>query len=344
MKKRFLIAVFILAAILFAYLILYKNDSAVVSNGTNLDLFDKIKSVETTGGTIALGEIELNNALLLYLKNGRSVGCVTIRNIYVKLTDDNITFFTSIQYKSFSFLLSSNGFLAYENDNITYTPKNFKVGKLPIPKHVIFKVLLKHSSPNISLKNNNIIIDKNILPFSISNISIKDSKLLLTIDKFVAQSSLFPGVNTDSNKIINQAQVPKEQGALIQNSIFEPINQIGNTSKDAQDNDTPKQVEITPSIPKAESSAQQNLIKISGQLSSAIVSLNNSKEQQVISMIQSSINSTISNPSHNFNGDIVAVKSMYNKLTQSQKNNIKVAIISNVDARSANQLRNAFGL
>lgn len=86
------------------------------------------------------------------------------------------------------------------------------------------------------------------------------------------------------------------------------------------------------------------LIKVSSQLSSAISSLGSSQERQVLQNIQASINDTISDPIHDYNSDVSAVRKLYNTLSAQQKKNVKEALISNVDASLAFKLRSIYGL
>ena len=169
----------------------------------------------------------------------------------------------------------------------------------------------------------------------------------------------------DAEKVkLNEIQdiIEKAKGKSIEekkNVIGDSINKIDAAISVTTDTEKKKELEkIRLEAEKAQKAAaekekisqQQNdtrrvaLTKAQGDLNGAYSQVGTSKENQIISMMQSTMGEMASNPSYNSAADQASVKSSYGALDADSKNNFKYALFANVDGSNLSLLRQIFGI
>ena len=86
------------------------------------------------------------------------------------------------------------------------------------------------------------------------------------------------------------------------------------------------------------------LRKVQNELSGAYSQVETSEEQQIISIMLSTVSKMVTNPSYDSSSDQAFVKSIYKTLDSDSKNRVKGAIFSSVGGDSIGELRQAFGM
>ena len=86
------------------------------------------------------------------------------------------------------------------------------------------------------------------------------------------------------------------------------------------------------------------LAKVQDELSGAYSEVQTSKEQQIISIMLSTVSKMVANPSYDSSSDQASVKAIYGTLDANSRNRVKGAIFSSVGGDSIGELRQAFGM
>lgn len=86
------------------------------------------------------------------------------------------------------------------------------------------------------------------------------------------------------------------------------------------------------------------LTKVKDELSNVYSQVETSKEQKLISLMNSTLSKMISNPSYNYTSDKTSILSIYGTLDSTSRDRVKSALFWNIDGNSIGQLRQAFGL
>ncbi len=86
------------------------------------------------------------------------------------------------------------------------------------------------------------------------------------------------------------------------------------------------------------------LKKAQSDLSKAMSKISNEKEKEIVTRISNSINSIINDESYNFQSDINQVKSLYNNLSENEKNEFEQIMLENVNLENIYLLMTMYGL
>jgi len=86
------------------------------------------------------------------------------------------------------------------------------------------------------------------------------------------------------------------------------------------------------------------LKKVQSELGGAYAQVENPKEQQIISIMLSTVGKMVANPSYDSAADQATVKSIYSTLDADGRKRVKGALFSNVGGDSIGELRQAFGM
>lgn len=257
---------------------------------------------------------------------------------------------------------------AANSGSLNFIPANFKAGLLYIPKNLVMKELSKYIK-DITAKDGSIAITADKMPFQISSASVKDGKLYMNVKKYESKG-LFDDKLTALNKAKDELTIMESQTSSetekkkIQSAIEEinkavkqpekidtkviekvddKLKEIANDNKNAENK---KQAEdIQQKLQNTqEEKKKASLQRVGGELSSAMAAVKTPEQKQIIASMQSTIYKMIQNPSYNYQGDASVVKSMYRNLPNNLKNEVKSAILYNVDASTMMDLKDAFGL
>ncbi|MBM7869828.1 hypothetical protein JOC70_001298 [Clostridium pascui] len=346
------------------------NDSSAES------IINKITAAEKNEKMITLTKEEINSLLSTVYKKPKQKGNITVKTPQVDLEGDKVAAKIPITYKSMEVVLWTNGTISQNEGYIIYSPDSFKVGKLPIPKSIVVSKLKSQlKDENIAINGSDILINKKLIPFSITDINVKNGIMDIKISK-ISPSLLLDGgksVKIELGKLKNELNALKEKGLTAEQNqeIQEIINKIDkslssnsqeilqnivkdidNISKNIKDGSKKQEVEKVKEevnkkqeeINKNLAQAKTSLARLSGQLSAAQGAVTSSGGRQAIGILISTTSKMASNPSYNYGGDAAAARSIYNKLTAQEKAQVKNAIFSNVDMSNVSQIRQLLGM
>lgn len=344
-KKSIVIAAVILVIIVIPIVIAslaLSGGNYKLSRGSSLAALDKIKDAQLKGAAVELSKEEINGLTKVYFKDGRTKGSITIKGLDVDFQDNNMLLHIPITYKGINLLVSSKGELSYIDDKIIFKPISYSVGKLPLPKSIVVKVLGRYSGGDITLADNSIEVNKNMLPFSFKDIKIVNNKLSIDFER-LSIGDLFGGVGKGQESSVkntggNKADNTKSSGNQSTN---------GGTAKNTSgggSTDNSKNSGQVSSGSKGSDKTKQSLSKVSSQLGSAAAAAKTSNGKRVISMMQATVNAVAGNPNYNYRSNAGAVLSLYKTLSPEERNDVKSSIFSHVDINTAAQLRGTFGI
>jgi hypothetical protein len=132
--------------------------------------------------TISLTTEDIDNLMKLYLLNIEKEGVLQIENVTSRIEDNKISFYVSIKYHNIKLMVSTNGSLEYDDTLLCYYPNYFKLGKLPLPKTFIYRVMKKYAAVNTEMGRIEFKLEK--LPFKVESMEVKKDKLeIISNDK-----------------------------------------------------------------------------------------------------------------------------------------------------------------
>lgn len=177
-----IIIVLILAAVAFGKLIFWESSYSPPKYKFSLELFNKMLGAQSTGGTAELTKDEVNQIISLYFQEYRG-NDVIVKAVEADFSGDKMKFYIPMTYKDFDVLVTSEGSISKESDKIKYTPDYFKVGKITLPKAYVLKELSGKLKNTAAVEQNSIVIDTKEIPVGITALSVKNEKLLVTLEK-----------------------------------------------------------------------------------------------------------------------------------------------------------------
>lgn len=376
LRKFFLTLIIIALLVIGSISLVFNKQGYTLNNSSAENVINKITTAEKEEKIITLTKEEINSLFSTVYKKPKQKGNITVRTPQVDLEGDKVVAKVPITYKSVEVVLWTKGSVSQDEENIIYSPDSFKVGKLPVPKlMVINKLKSQLKDENITIENSNILINKKAVPFSITDINIKDDIMNMKISK-ISPSLLFDGgknvkieldelkaeLNSLKEKGLTEDQKQKIQeiiNKIDKNANFNSqeilqniVKDIDNISKNIKDGNKKQEVEKVKQeankkqeeINKNLAQAKTSLLRLSGQLSAAQGAVSSSGGKQAIGIMVSTANKMASDPSYNYGGDAVAARSIYNKLTSQEKAQVKNAIFSNVDMSNVSQIRQLLGM
>lgn len=291
-------------------------------------LIDKIRVAEKQGALVEISSQELNEIISMYFKKEQTYKGISIKDVNGEIKNNYVEFNVPVAYKAFNFLVNSKCSLGYKDGKTYIEPKNIKVGKITIPKGLIFNKVKERLPKGVTIENNIVYIDNNILPIKIKSLDIKENKTLVYIEKSTNSledkiRSITPSLNKNSKEKTDSAT--NGDSPSTSNSPKEQDNyKLSSEYKDTSEMDAA-------------------LDRISGGLNSAMGSVSSPGGQAVVSQVISSVNSMKGNPSANPYAAAGGVKAAYNKLTPAEKAEVKSAIFSNVNGTDINIVSKVMG-
>lgn len=295
-----------------AYNVLWGSGFLVFKVTPVTNVVDRVRAIEKSGGTIELSEADMNGVLELYLKKVNSSKDILVSGIYTGISDGKINFHVPLKYKSWGFMLYSEGRLVYKKDNFCFVPSTFRIGKLSLPVDYILKKLSLYSIKDTAVKDNSITINRNFLPFDVSSLSIKGDKIVAFIQKS-SPESLKP------EQLLKPVQAP---------TVAQ-----GNRPTTAKSNEQ-----------TSETAREALLRRASLQLSGVMSEVKTSKEKEIMGEIQFVVGKMSADPSYPYKPAEDAVKSQYSRLSPGEKDDIKNAILDNMETDTLKQIKTTFGL
>lgn len=376
------------AMVAFAYIITY-NAGPVLKKTNSIEVVTKLKNIQDKGGEFELTQKNIDELCYLYFSKPKNKGNIMLQGVNIEMLNDELFIQAPVSYKKLNLLFSSQGKLNFSEGEISYSPDNFKIGKLSLPKKLVISQILKLYNKNFYAEDNLIKINPSVFPFKISNLKVIDNKILVSATKLDIKM-LFENVNKSSvedidkqlaiveQKIQSAAVLMNEKESenikAIQNTIEgvrgksieekrkvinDAINNMDNTINKTKDNEKKKELEkIRAEVEKVKKDVEEKvansqnqteikrkaLTKVKNELSGAYAQVETKKEQQLISIMISTVSKMVSNPSYDSSSDQASVRSIYGTLDADSRNRVKVALFSSVGGDSLSALRQAFGL
>lgn len=340
-KPIFLIViiVLILAAAALAKLTFWQSSYSPAKYKFSVGLFDKIIKAQDTGGTAELTKDEVNQIISLYFKEYRGSD-ITVKAVEADFNGDNMKFYIPVTYKNFNVLLTSEGSISRENDNIKYTPQYFKVGKITLPKSYAMEKLKSKLKNSATVDGDSIMVSTKGFPVGITALSVKNEKLLVTLEKrqLNIEDILKGKLDSIRDLIKNYSSIK---------NLNLPTKTNGENEKTAGETSTVNSTGTSNANASSGSSSgsserQQALGKVLSGLSAASGSVSTGGQKAVISQMMSVVGN-MKDPSYNPYSAEGSVRAMYGKLSPSEKTQLKAAVFSNVDTSSAGILANMIG-
>lgn len=375
--RKFLLTLIIIALVVIGSIALVFNKQGYTLNNSSAEnVINKITTAEKEEKIITLTKEEINSLFSTVYKKPKQKGNITVRTPQIDLEEEKVVVKVPVTYKSIEVILWTKGSVSQDEQDIIYSPDSFKVGKLPVPKAMVLSKLKSQvKDENITIENSNILINKKAVPFSVTDINIKDSIMNMKISK-ISPSLLFDGgksVKIELDKLKDELNSLKEKGLTAEQNqkVQEIINKIDknvssnsreilqnivkdidNISKNIKDGSKKQEVEkVKEEVNKKQEEINKNLAqakaslsRLSGQLSAAQGAVSSPGGRQAIGIMVSTANKMASNPSYNYGGDAAAARSIYNRLTPQEKAQVKNAIFSNVDMSNVSQIRQLLGM
>lgn len=340
-KPIFLIViiVLILAAAVFAKLAFWQSSYSPSKYKFSVGLFDKIIKAQDTGGTAELTKDEVNQIISLYFKEYRS-NDITIKAVEADFNGENMKFYIPVTYKNFNVLLTSEGSISKENDKIKYTPDYFKVGKITLPKSYVLQKLGSRLKNTVTVEQNSIMVSTKGFPVGITALSVKNEKLLVTLEKrqLNIEDILKGKLDSIRDLIKNYSSIKNLNLPTKISGVNGGTGESGSTANSTGTSNA----NASSGSSSGSSERQQALGKVLSGLSAASGSVSTGSQKAVISQMMSVVGN-MKDPSYNPYSAEGSVKAMYGKLSPSEKTQLKAAVFSNVDTSSAGILANMIG-
>lgn len=185
----------------------------------------KITAAEKNGGVVELGEAEINGMIKSMIKENKSIAGATLKNVYAKINDNKVNMYAYIEYKRIKIIASCIGSLAYDSNIVRFTPEEFRIGRIRVPKDKVYKKLMAMSGSDIEIKDGNINISKDAIPFDFTAMEIKDNKVALTIEKIVIAQETGGSVSTGGKGTgtVSKTDLLKRARAQL-NGVYSAVN------------------------------------------------------------------------------------------------------------------------
>lgn len=275
-----------------------------------------------------------------------------------------------------------NGEIAYVAENFKIgklaLPKNLvisQISKLNNENLYVEDNQIKINPTVFPFKINNFkVIDNKILGIAekldikmlFENVDAKSveeiDKELKTVDQKIKSAAIL--MNEEEKEKIKEIQntIESAKGKSIEEKkkvINDTINKIDKAINKTEDSEKKKELEkIKSEVEKAqqvtaekEKKSQEKteikrtaLKKVQNELSGAYSQVETPKEQQIISIMLSTVGKMVANPSYDSAADQARVKSIYSTLDAEGRKRVKGALFSNVGGDSIGELRQAFGM
>ncbi|WP_338432734.1 hypothetical protein [Clostridium tyrobutyricum] len=182
-KAVILIIVAIIVVIVCFVALIFSNSSySAKQYKFSNNIFDKIIEAQKAGTTVSFNTEELNESIAPFIKENMTSGDAVVRGVNAEIKDSTLKFYIPASYKNFKFLLTTEGKVSYNSDNIIYDPLYFKIGKISIPKSYVINELSGRLGDSVRIQDNKINVSSELLPIKIKSIDIKGGQLNIHTD------------------------------------------------------------------------------------------------------------------------------------------------------------------
>lgn len=340
---------------IFSYMVFWNSSTSYPVEKVSSTLINKIGESSVNGALLKLNNEDINAIIGMYFKIDKTFGNITVKGVHGDILDNSIKLNIPIKYKGFNFMMTSEGKLEVKDKDIVYIPSYFKVGKVNLPKAFVLEKLQKHLVKGTAIKDNNIIINKNILPLEIKSIEIKNKEVYIDLEKASGslekkiislykniKDSLGVKVTGDSSNTSSNNSNTSLNSSSSDNSNNKLSSESSNGSGNSSSSENSSKDKSTNS--ESSSKREQALSRINSGLSAAMSSVSTGSQRAVIGQMQSVVNTMAGNPSYNPYSASGSIKASYKGLSAKEKTELKSAVFSNVDGDSVNIILSMLGM
>lgn len=233
----------------------------------------------------------------------KSIKNSNLKGIYSTLNKGEIELYMPAAYKNINFLLYTKGKLTSQDNKINFEPSSFKVGKLNLSVNFVMGKLQKY------FKNENIIINNNTIAFKSDLIPFEFTSLTMKDNLLEAGIAklVLPATATVVTPSVGQASP----------SSASPTTAVDQT--------------------------KALLVKANNQLNGVYASANTAAEKQIVSSMRTVIGKILSNPNYAYKAEADQTKGNYSNLSLKEKDDLKNAMMDNMDMQTVKKLKATFG-
>lgn len=172
--------------------------------------------------------------------------------------------------------------------------------------------------------------------FKVGKLTVPKSLAFSYIKKYAAVNSEKKRIEIESSKLPIQIESLELKDDVLQIKL----GKIGASSALP----APSSPSAKKPAPSSNNTSSDLLKRTSTQLDTVYSKVKTTSEKQIIQQIQDTVDKMIKISSYNYKNDAAAVKLKYSKLTTAEKNDLKDAIIMNMDIDTLLKLKDTFGL
>ncbi|WP_027308867.1 DUF2140 family protein [Caloramator sp. ALD01] len=312
MKKKWLILtpLLLIILLLISLPILAVSKPYSFEERKSTDLMTKFIKSEKLG-TITATEDDINGFINTYLERHKNLSKISIEKANIKIGNADIELIAQILYQKYRAQVSLKGSFEIDNEYIYLNPSSFKVGRLNVPKSLVFNFLKDKQTDFI--QDEKIKFPKEKFPVNITEIYLEPKQITVNFTK-------------RENLIFSKQE---------ENNQKSPQNTTQSQTK------TQKQTNTT----TQNSNKKIVLInKLNSQLDKTLSNLKLKEQKQIIYQIQNTLNSMTKTSKYDYTKDIPKVKALYNKLTPQQKEEFKQVLFNNVSIDLLFELKSVYGM
>jgi hypothetical protein len=291
---------------------LWISNSIVFETKPTLSSVSDLKSM-AADKTISLTSKDINTLINSYLLNIEKEGALQVEKVASRIEDNKISFCVSAKYHKIKLMLSTNGRLEYDGTVLSYYPDYFKLGKLVLPENIVYRAMKKYVAVNTEMGRIELKLEK--LPFEIESLKIEEDKLEIIIKSSLPKSA-------PSNERADKTS-PKIE------NIEEKIIPHKNDNEQSDTDNTYK---------------KDLLKRTTSQLENVYSAAKTNNEKQLILLLKNVIDKMMQNENYAFKDEVTDILTRYENLTTSEKEDLKDAILTNMDMETLFELKNTFSL
>lgn len=321
---------------------LWVEDVPAFQTTPTLEIVEKVRKAEKQGSTVELNNSELNSIIQLYTAS-KLRSMPMFNGINARVSDSKIELFVDGIYKDrVKFLLYAQGELDYREGNIIYTPQEFKIGRIPVPKRIVWNQLRNIDYQGMTVHDEYIEVSKDLIPLEITSISVADDKIILDLKKPAEKQEKPENSETDVKDETESQVSTKPNNESEEKPVEQPTAEKPTAEKPAPE--SPEPPDSSPQQSVEDETKKDLLIDVNSQLAAVHSKVKTENEKAIISTMISTVNNLINDLSSPYQNQAQIVLGEYAKLTSEEKTDLKQVMLTNMDIQTAIEVKNLFGL
>ena len=320
-KPMVIISAIILILGIFSYMLFSKNGYKEYTSGESFaNLIDILLETSKGKDSLEINEESLNSIVSSYLNQGIKKGNITLKGFNANISKDKIKMLVPVRYKSFPFMLSTEGKVEVKDSKLIYVPEDFKVGKISIPKEKVLSYMKKMNNGKLNIEDDKLIINSELFSKKVKITNIENGK-------FVGK------INDSGKKMAGRIDkaVKKFESKDIEKKIEGKLNGKDTNAIQSKINEKASSARVNNKSSKSSGESGNNSSSIGA------------KESEMISIMNSTISKLDSNISYNYWPDVERVMGIYDSLPPKEKAKFKNQVFNYVDVAKAKEIKHRLG-